>query len=110
MSTTADNSWSNPEKSAERRPLLDVEQLRITEITEGVRGLVEAGRNEHRIGLETSGPVIEEKDMAAYTGITPNQNPIYNEVTPDNVAQISEYVRSIARSSEEQRHDTAEAA
>lgn len=92
MSTTQDQ-WSNPERMTEHRPLLDVEQLRFDKLTQARHNIVETGRVEHGIG--------EVIDMAAYTGIKPDDNPIA-EPTPGNVTQLSQYAQRIARSSQEQ--------
>lgn len=98
MSTNQDQ-WSNPEHMAEHRPLLDIEQMRVTEFSEGVHLLEGAGRNEHGIG--------EVINMAAYTGIKPNSDPVA-EPTPGNVTQLSEYAQRIARSSQEQIADSSQ--
>lgn len=99
----------NPETSSERRPLLDVERLRVDELCEGVQILIEAGRNEHGIGIAPT-LAVEERDMSIYTGIDPSKNPIISGTTPENVTNLSRYAKSIARSGAEQKYDIPKAA
>jgi hypothetical protein len=107
---------SDNERSAELLQQPWAFQLRVTEMSEGLRGLKES--RAAAFGPVESAPedaqlAVEERDMSRYTNIVANKNPLIPDVpetSPENVAQITDYARSLASPSKEPDYDIPEAA